>query len=343
MARRRTSRTRPAASTLQPKPAPVPESLTSKGFRVRGFGPLPEGFNPMTASPRQLAVHRLPPRPDAEREPQLRALWDRAMSRTRVWIVPEFVHREHIHHGPARKIVPARPSGPIGRGVEFAAAPKISNATSSNWSGAAVFSPSSKPYTYVGGQWTVPSANSLSGGFYYASEWVGIDGWGSSDVMQAGTETEIINFWPFFTSRVVYTWWEWFPAGEVAISNLPVASGDVMYCLICADTMSSATVYFSNLSTGVATRFDITAPRGTTLAGNVAEWIVERPTVGGSVANLTDYGVCYFDECVAGGNGGIDSLSSATLITMTGSGGSTLSYPVKENADLVKLNWVKSS
>jgi len=49
----------------------------------------------------------------------------------------------------------------------------------------------------------------------------------------------------FITIKQVYTWWEWFPAGEVKISNLPVSAGDVMYCLICADTMSHATVYFT--------------------------------------------------------------------------------------------------
>ena len=147
----------------------------------------------------------------------------------------------------------------------------------------------------------------------------------------------------WFTVRQVYTWWEWFPAGEVKISNLPVSAGDVMYCLICANTTSTATVYFSNQSEGVGTRFEITAPRGTTLTGNEAEWIVERPTVGGSVASLTDYAACYFDECIAGGAGNIDNLNGATLITMTGTSGATLSEPVQETDHVVKLNWRKSS
>jgi hypothetical protein len=161
-------------------------------------------------------------------------------------------------------------------------------------------------------------------------------------VLQAGTETQITKFW-IFTSTQVYAWWEWFPAGEVKISNLPVSPGDVMYCLICADSTSHATVSFSNQSTGVGTRFDITPPSGTTLTGNVAEWIVERPTVNGSVANLTDYAACYFDECIAGGSLSIDNLSGASLITMTGTGGASLSEPTKENDSVVKVNWSKSS
>jgi len=93
----------------------------------------------------------------------------------------------------------------------------------------------------------------------------------------------------------------------------------------------------------VGTRFDITAPGRTALTGNVAEWIVERPTVNGSVANLTDYAACYFDECIAGGSLNIDNLTGASLITMTGSGNATLSAPVKENDSVVKVNWRKAS
>jgi len=315
--------------------ATVPETLTSKGFKIRGLGPLPEGFDPMKAKDRHLAAYRLPRRPDAKKEPQLRELWNRIMSRTQLWITPEFEHRENIKHGPARGSDRRAVTARLG-------SPGVSNATSNNWSGAANFSPAGKPYSFVGGQWTVPSPNTKASGAYYASEWVGIDGWNSNDVLQAGTETQITKIL-FITVKQVYTWWEWFPAGEVKINNLPVSAGDVMYCLICADTTTHATVYFSNQSEGVGTRFEITPPSGTTLTGNVAEWIVERPTVGGSVANLTDYAACYFDECIAGGAGNIDNLNGASLITMTGIGGAALSEPAQENDHVVKLNWRRSS
>lgn len=316
--------------------AVVPESLTSKGFRIRGFGPLPDDFDPSTATARQLTAYRLPRRPDAEEEPELRALWDSTMARTKVWITPEFDHREHISHGPARNR--------RGRSVTQAetGATGIANATSNNWSGAMHFAPSGKPYRFVGGQWTVPSPNTPDTGSFFASEWVGIDGWNSNDVLQAGTETAIAKFF-FFTVTQVYAWWEWFPAGEVKIDNLPVSPGDVMYCLICADSTTHATVSYSNQSQGVGTRFDITAPSGTSLTGNVAEWVVERPTVGGSVASLTDYAACYFDECIAGGSLNVNNLSGASLITMTGTGGATLSEPVQENDRVLKVNWRKSS
>lgn len=331
----KSSRTSERPRRRLPTEAVVPESLTSLGFKICALGPLPEGFDPLKATDRQLTAHRIPRRPDADKEPHLRALWDRTVSRTQLLIVPEFEHRENIKHGPARtasgRPVSARPTNA-----------RVSNATSGNWSGAAKFSPAGKPYGFVGGQWTVPSPNSTTDGVFYASEWVGIDGWNSSDVLQAGTETQITKVL-FITARQVYAWWEWFPAGEVAISNLPVSAGDVMYCLICADTPRHATMYFSNQSQGVGTQFEVTAPARTNLTGNVAEWIVERPNVNGSVANLTDYAACYFDECIAGGSGNIDNLNGASLITMTGGGGAKLSEPAQENDRVVKVNWRKSS
>lgn len=339
MATRRASKSKKAGSVntrRDQQMAPVPSTLTSKGFRVKGFGALPEGFDPLTASARQLTAYRLPSRPDAKTEPRLAQLWERVVGRTRLWIAPEFEHHENITHGPMRQ-------GGTGRVTRAKLAQRlVSNATSSNWSGAAVFAPANKPYRFVGGQWTVPSPNAPSDGTYYASEWVGIDGWNSSDVLQAGTETQITRIL-FVTAKQVYAWWEWFPAGEVKISNLPVSPGDVMYCLICADSTTHATVSLSNQSTGVGTRFDITAPSRTALTGNVAEWIVERPTVNGSVANLTDYAACYFDECITGGSLNVDDLAAASLITMTGAGNAHLSEPVKENNSVVKVNWRKAN
>jgi hypothetical protein len=85
-----------------------------------------------------------------------------------------------------------------------------------------------------------------------------------------------------------------------------------MYCLICVNSTTSATVYFTNQSTNVGTSFTITAPSGTTLAGNCAEWIVERPT-------------------------------AATTVTMTGGGGASLSVPTIENSHLMKVTWLRAS
>jgi hypothetical protein len=309
----------------------------AKGFRVRTYEAPPRGFNPLTATPRQLLHHGLPTRPDARAEPTLREMWNKAFSRPRNWITPEFRQAAGKSHGPALQPGKAR--------NRVRTKTVVSNATSSNWSGSVAIAPTRRTFGWVAGQWTVPNPHASVFGSYYASEWIGIDGWGSGDVLQAGTETEILDL-GIFTSRQVYVWWEWFPAGEVAITNFGVAAGDVMYCLICVNSSTTATVYLTNQSSGVSTSFSITAPKGTSLTGNSAEWIVERPTINGSVAQLSDTAAVYFDEGIAGLAGApftIVDLGSGMPVTMTGSGNASLSVPTFETSQLMKVNWSKAS
>jgi hypothetical protein len=308
----------------------------SSGFRVSTYRPTPEGFDPTKATKRQLILHGIPPRPDASKDPDLRSRWDQAIAKTKRWIIPEFLEIPGKTHGLAKKIGTKSRRKLAG----------LTNATSANWSGAVDFPPTGAAYFWAAGQWTVPNPHAPGSGAYYASEWVGIDGWNSADVCQAGTETQITNvLW--FTVKNVYPWWEWFPSGEVAITNLPVAAGDVMYCLICVSASNAASIYLSNQSTGDGTSFDITAPSGTSLVGDSVEWIIERPGVNGTTASLSEYGVGYFDECLAGSLGsagfGADNLHSATAVTMTGTGGKTLSSPTIENDNVLKLEWKGAS
>jgi hypothetical protein len=310
---------------------------TSKGFRIRTYEAPPPGFNPLTAAPSLLLRYGFPTRPDARTTPQLLARWQAAFARPRTWITPEFREVKGKSHGPAKR--------PGGRARVKLAQAGIANATSTNWSGSVALPPRGRTFGWIEGQWTVPNPHAPGLGSFYASEWIGIDGWGSGDVLQAGTETEIIDL-GIFTVRQIYAWWEWFPAGEVAITNLSVSAGDVMYCLICVNSTTTATVYITNQSTGVTTSFSISAPRGTSLVGNSAEWIVERPTVNGSVASLADYKVDYFDEGIAGLSGApfqIITLGSGMAVTMTGNNNASLSVPTLETDQLMKVNWLKAN
>ena len=320
----------------QKKPRGNRVQKLSSGFLISTYKEPPEGFLPAKATTRELLVYGFPRKPDPKKEPQLRAIWDKVFSKPRRMIVPQFIENVGKTHGHARK---SKLKGGSKSGG-------IANATSGNWSGAVQFAQNNTAFSWVAGQWTVPNPHTSNNGSYYASEWVGIDGWGSNDVCQAGTETEVSKIL-WFSNTNVYTWWEWFPSNEVAITNLPVSAGDVMYCLICLTSTTTATIYFTNQSTGDMTRFDITAPSGTTLVGNSAEWIVERPSINNTPTSLSDFGVVYFDECLAfcHGTGGrfVDNLNSATPITMTGAGGAALSTPVIENSSVLKLTWRKSS
>jgi len=307
----------------------------SKGFRIRTYEPPPPGFNPLTASPRLLLRYGFPTRPDAKTAPELFKRWEAAFAGPRTWITPEFREVKGKHHGPAKRLGERARVKP--------AEVRIANATSNNWSGSVASPPPGHTFGWVAGQWTVPNPHASGLGDFYASEWIGIDGWGSGDVLQAGTDTAIIGI---FNTRQIYAWWEWFPHDEVAISNLPVSAGDTMYCLICVNSTTTATVYISNQSTGVLlTPFTITAPSGTTLVGNSAEWIVERPTVNGVLTSLADYKVDYFDEGIAGLSGvfQIVTLGSGTPVTMTGNNNAPLSVPTFETDQLMKMNWLKAN
>jgi Peptidase A4 family len=311
---------------------------TSRGFSIRTYETPPADFNPLKATARQLLRLGFPTRPDAKEAPELRKVWDREMSRPRQWITPEFKEMKDRSHGPALK------PGSRKR-ARVRTSLNVANATSSNWSGSVAGPPANRTFGWIEGQWTVPNPHAPATGSYFASEWVGIDGWGSGDVLQAGTETEIVDI-GFFKVSQVYPWWEWFPSGEVAITNLPVSAGDVMYCLICVNSRTTATVYLTNQSSLVTTTFSITAPKGTTLVGNSAEWVVERPTINGSLPNLTDYKAVYFDEGVAGLSGApftIVQLNAGTPITMKGNNNASLSSPTFETSQLMKVDWLKSS
>lgn len=189
---------------------------TSRGFSIRTYETPPADFNPLKATPRQLLRHGFPTRPDAKEAPELRKVWDREMSRPRQWITPEFKEMKDRSHGPALK-----PGS--GKRARVRASLNVANATSSNWSGSVAGPPANRTFGWIEGQWTVPNPHAPATGSYFASEWVGIDGWGSGDVLQAGTETEIVDI-GFFKVSQVYPWWEWFPSGEVAITNLPVSA-----------------------------------------------------------------------------------------------------------------------
>ena len=82
--------------------------------------------------------------------------------------------------------------------------------------------------------------------------------------------------------------------------------------------------------------------------GNCAEWIVERPSVGGSLTSLVNYGLVYFDEGIAyyatGAPGSTQNeteidLGEGTFLTMTGNNNASLSVPTDEAATSMEVNW----
>lgn len=288
------------------------------GVRIRTFSPPPVGFDPLTASEADLERFGFPARPAGS---HLSERYQSVLSRLKgklQYIEPTF------------RIEPTKTTH-TNLGV-----PSANTETYDNWSGGVVYAPSGQSFKWVQGDWVVPDVYApTQNQWYYCANWIGLDGDGSGDVCQAGMSCEVYQSGSSIT-RNIYPWHEWYPSNWVAITNLSINPGDLISMLICTPQgagSTTATIFFGNNTSGVATSYTITAPSGTQLVGNSAEWIVETPTVNGVLAQMPDYGEVFFSTCEAyltngsGVNGGTGNninlaqngktISTGTLITPT--------------------------
>jgi hypothetical protein len=285
----------------------------------------PAGFDPLTASDQDLEYFGFPPRPNQVSSPQGYASWASAMLASKTRIVPT-LQLTNVFHGPAK-------------GKANAAAPRAGADTLDfyNWSGYLNYNGtstySSSSYYFVYADYVVPIARqafgACTGSWDYSSTWVGIDGYGSPDVLQAGTESDA--YCSGSTTSTYYSpWFEWFPNGETRITNLPIAPGDDYFVEVWDTSSTAGHAYLVNRSTNQSVTINFSAPSGTTLKGGVAEWIVERPTVGGTFATLTNYVAdpLWFGYAeTLGGTVVEPGSASSTAIIMLDNSGNPISYP----------------
>ncbi len=176
--------------------------------------------------------------------------------------------------------------------------PKIEYGTegSNNWSGGVVSAPTGRTFATVSGQWVIPATHLVTPDQKnYSSFWVGIDGDGSDDVFQAGVECEVDKS----GKRKIYPWWEWYPEAEVRIDNFPASIDDILSCLLTVTSNTSGIVLLTNITHDTAMSFRITAPSGSLLEGNCAEWVAERPSVNDNLTKIVDFGTMSFSDCYA--------------------------------------------
>jgi len=152
---------------------------------------------------------------------------------------------------------------------------------SNNWSGYAVTGSS---FTNAQASWTVPSVNCTTTPNTYAAFWVGLDGYTSSTVEQTGTDSDCDGKSPTY-----YAWYEFYPAGSILISSVPVSPGNQMSAAV-TYSGSEFTIKITNESTGK------TYSKSSKVSGakrSSAEWIAEAPccTNRGAILPLADFGV----------------------------------------------------
>jgi hypothetical protein len=283
----------------------VPTNLPN----IRTFVQPPPAFNPVVASPEALQQHGFPPKPDQQSAPAAYNAWAKAVSAPQTRLQSPQLEQVPIFNGPVQ-LHPTGESKPPAS--EFNSTPSNAVAVnSSNWSGYTVYDNTTKPFakSYIYAYWIVPVAQQAfgnsSGGWDYSSQWVGIDGLGSPDVLQAGTEVDA--YASGSTTATFYAAWiEWYPFSESRISNFSVAPGDEMFVEVWNTSATVGNAYLLNVTAQQAVSFTFDAPSGTHLVGNSAEWVMERPGINNSLATLTNYVACPFNAChvIGSVNGG---------------------------------------
>lgn len=141
-----------------------------------------------------------------------------------------------------------------------------------NWSGYAVRS-SNDAISKASSKFIVPRLSPPpSGG--YASTWVGIGGFSSDDLIQAGISEQSAT--PHY-----FAWWETLPNSAVPIKNKSVSPGDKVTVTV---AQTSSKKWKISLTDAGHWSFSKTVSYNSSRSS--AEWILEAPTVGGMQTKL---------------------------------------------------------
>lgn len=327
---------------------------------VRDLHVPPEGFSALSASERELARYGLPPRPDGEKHRDLAALWESFAARDLRFVRPRLVSLEDRPRSAIRDFTDTVLTADPGQTLSIERRLHLAGLrlclflplTSTNWSGAVVNRPTSEQLVTVTGQWTVPSvsppASAWNGrgyndGTYICAVWVGLDGWGgTTDVLQAGTNSVVTVTRGAVSSTSYYSWIEWFGFPWTPESSFPVTAGDSILCTVCAPFGNRhGTAMFVNQTTGLAMNYPIDPPAGVSLSGNVAEWIVEDPSqASNKLYPFPNYGVTNFQNCHAGTKNFSLNLNDACPINLVDGSGNVISESTIESASALKCDFL---
>jgi Peptidase A4 family len=185
---------------------------------------------------------------------------------------------------------------------------RITNSTSTNWSGYAV---TGGRYTSVSAAWTQPSAS--CSGTAYSSFWVGLDGDTSGTVEQTGTDADCSGSTPQY-----YAWYEMYPKFPVNYSN-PVSPGDKMTASVTTNGSGNFTLTISDTTKGW-TNTKSARLKSAKLAS--AEVIAEAPSSSGGVLPLANFGTVNFTASKA--NGALLTSNTPGIDAITMQSGSTV-------------------
>ena len=204
---------------------------------------------------------------------------------------------------------------------------KITNSTSTNWSGYAV---TGGRYTSVSSSWVQPAAS--CSGTAYSSFWVGLDGDTSNTVEQTGTDADCSGSTP-----VYYAWYEMYPKFPVNYSNT-VKPGDHMSASVTTNGSGSFTLTISDSTQGWSNT-KTARLKSAKLAS--AEVIAEAPSSSGGVLPLANFGTVGFSSATVNNSLLTSSTPGLDAITMK-SGTTVKAQPGSMNNGSFSVAWKHS-
>ena len=286
----------------------------------------PEGFDPNVAEHQLLRKHGIPRRPDAAREPRLRALWDSAFASK-----PRFIKAEiAVDH-----VVSERKRPVHNKRVD------ISDFSPSGWGGDVVlvstknYNPP-EPVNTVYGEWFIPTVTPVPSeppGGQTVGFWVGIDGFTNGQVLQAGMAATVTG-----STTQYWAWTEWYPIPAIQVTNFPIKAGDYLTVLVCAPEPDHGFCSMLNKTTNQATSIGISPASGVTNIGASAEWIVE-----GISSVLPVFSTVVFQNCSAGTKDHAFNAEGGTITEITGTGGNLTAAAVLSGGAQVMVKWLAAS
>lgn len=192
---------------------------------------------------------------------------------------------------------------------------------SRNWAG---YVATGGTFTSISGTWTIAEPTAATAGI--DATWVGIGGFGSDDLVQAGTQANVTR-----SGDVRYTAWIERLPGAAQTVALTVSGGDSVTVTLTEQSSGQWLVSLWNNTTGKS--YDTTVRYASTRSS--AEWIEEAPSSGRGVVPLDDFGSVRFTSSAARMDGRDISIKDAggKPVTMADASGQTLASPSGLGAD----------
>jgi hypothetical protein len=204
---------------------------------------------------------------------------------------------------------------------------RITNSTSTNWSGYAV---TGSRYTTISAAWTEPTVT--CSGTAYSSFWVGLDGDTSNTVEQTGTDADCSGSTPQY-----YAWYEMYPKFPVNLSGT-VRPGDKLTASVTTDGRGGFTLTIADTTQGWT---NTTTARLKSAKLASAEVIAEAPSSSGGVLPLANFGTVGFTGAKA--NGALLTSSTPGIDPITMQSGSTVkAQPGNISSGAFSVTWKHS-